>query len=171
MPRRRIIDSVAPARLRNGCLTETPARSRVGAFFNLMFGYDGRIGRLACFLGFLAFVAITGFFSGIAEDATVGTGDIGRYVAFVFIVGTGIWMHSAVTIKRLHDRDKSAWWYLIYGVAPFGCFLGGIYFWTARALVVASVLFVLSFVGLIWAIVELGFMRGTAGENRFGPAP
>ena len=88
-------------------MTETPARSRFGAFINLMFGYDGRIGRLYCLLGFLAFCAITGFFSGIAEDATAGTGDIGRYVAFVFIVGTGIWMHSAVTIKRLHDRDKS----------------------------------------------------------------
>ena len=102
--------------------TETAARSRVGAFINLMFGYDGRIGRLYCFLGFLAFVAIVGFLSGIAEDATAGTGDIGRYVAFVFIVGTGLWMHSAVTIKRLHDRDKAAGWYLIYGIAPFGLF-------------------------------------------------
>ena len=41
---------------------------------------------IAC-SGFLAFVAIIGFFSGIAEDVTAGTGDIGRYVAFVFIVG------------------------------------------------------------------------------------
>jgi uncharacterized membrane protein YhaH (DUF805 family) len=94
-------------------LTETPARSRFAAFINLLFGYDGRIGRLYCFLGFLAFCAIIGFFSGIAEDATAGTGDIGRYVALVFIVGSGIWMHSAVTIKRLHDRDKSAAWYLV----------------------------------------------------------
>ena len=152
-------------------MTETPARSRFGAFMNLMFGYDGRIGRLYCFLGFLAFVAIVGFFSGIAEDATVGTGDIGRYVAFVFIVGTGIWMHSAVTIKRLHDRDKSAWWYLLYGIAPFGFFLLAIYLWTARVLEAASILFVLSFVGLIWAIIELGFLRGTAGPNRYGPEP
>ena len=152
-------------------LTETPARSRFGVFINLRFGYDGRIGRLYCFLGFMAFVAIVGFFSGIAEDATVGTGDIGRYVAFVFIVGNGIWMHSAVTIKRLHDRDKSGWWYLIYGIAPFAFFLAAIYFWTARALEAASILFVLSFVGLIWAIFELGFLRGTAGPNRYGPAP
>ena len=152
-------------------MTDTPARSRFGAFINLLYGYDGRIDRLYCFLGFLAFVAIIGFFSGIAEDATVGTGDIGRYVAFVFIVGTGIWMHSAVTIKRLHDRDKSAWWYLLYGIAPFGFFLLAIYLWTARVLEAASILFVLSFVGLIWAIIELGFLRGTAGPNRYGPAP
>ena len=80
-------------------------------------------------------------------------------------------MHSAVTIKRLHDRDKSAWWYLLYGIAPFGFFLLAIYLWTARVLEAASILFVLSFVGLIWAIIELGFLRGTAGPNRYGPAP
>ena len=152
-------------------MTETPARSRVGAFFNLMFGYDGRIGRLSCFLGFLAFVAIIGFFSGIAEDATVGTGDIGRYVAFVFIVGTGIWMHSAVTIKRLHDRDKSAWWYLVYGVAPFGIFIAAIFFYVVRIPAAAWILFIVSIAGLIAAIIELGCLRGTAGPNRFGPPP
>ena len=151
--------------------TETAARSRVGAFINLMFGYDGRVGRLYCFLGFLAFVAIVGFLSGIAEDATAGTGDIGRYVAFVFIVGTGLWMHSAVTIKRLHDRDKSAGWYLIYGIAPFGFVPGRDLFLDRARQEMASILFVLSFVGLIWAIIELGFMRGTDGPNRFGPEP
>ena len=152
-------------------LTETPARSRFAALFNLLFGYDGRIGRLYCFLGFLAFVAIIGFLSGIAEDATAGTGDIGRYVALVVIVGTGIWIHSAVTIKRLHDRDKSAAWYLIFGVAPLGLFIAAIYFYGARAFEISLILFFVSIAGLIWAIVELGFLRGTPGPNRFGPAP
>ena len=152
-------------------LTETAARSRLGAFVNLLFGYDGRIGRLYFFLGFLAFVAIMSFLLSIADEATVGTGDIGRYVAFVFIVGSGIWMHSAVIIKRLHDRDKGAGWYFVYGAAPFGIFLLAIYFWTVRSLQTATLLFVLSFVGLIWAIVELGFRRGTPGPNRFGPEP
>jgi len=152
-------------------LTESPARSRFGAFINLLFGYEGRASRLHGFLGFMAFVAIVSFLSSIAEEVTAGTGDIGRYVALVFIIGTGLWMHSAVTIKRLHDRDKAAGWYLVYGIAPFGFFLAAIYFWTARAMEMASALFVLSFVGLIWAIVELGFMRGTLGPNRFGPEP
>jgi uncharacterized membrane protein YhaH (DUF805 family) len=152
-------------------LTETPARSWFGAFIHLLFGFEGRIGRLHCFLGFLAFCAVFGFLSGIAEDATVGTGDIGRYVALVFIVGTGIWMHAAITIKRLHDRDRSAWWYLIYSVLPFGLFIAAIYLYTARAYEAATILFVLSFAGLIWAIVELGFRRGTPGPNRYGPSP
>jgi uncharacterized membrane protein YhaH (DUF805 family) len=50
-------------------------------------------------------------------------------------------------------------------------FIAAIYLWTARAVEAASVLFVLSFVGLIWAIVELGFVRGTDGPNRYGSAP
>jgi len=137
----------------------------------LLFGYDGRIDRLYCFLGFLAFCAIMAFFSGIAEDATVGTGDIGRYVALVFIVVTGIWIHSAVTIKRLHDRDKSAAWYLIFGVAPLGLFIAAIYFYGVRAFEISSILFFVSIAGLICAIVELGLLRGTPGPNRFGPAP
>jgi uncharacterized membrane protein YhaH (DUF805 family) len=152
-------------------LTETPAISRVGAFIHLMFGYDGRIGRLHCFLGFLAFIAVIALLSGTAEDATIGTGDIGRYVAFIFIIFIGIWMHSAVAIKRLHDRDKSAGWYFVYGVAPFGFFIAAIALWTVRTLEAAAILFVLSFIGLIWAIVELGFLRGTIGPNRYGPDP
>jgi uncharacterized membrane protein YhaH (DUF805 family) len=159
------------ARPRNGRLTEIPARSRFGAFINLMFGYDDRIGRVAYWLGLAAAWAITGFFFAIVEDVTAGTGDIGRYVAVTFIVGTFFWMHSAITVKRLHDRDRSAFWYLIYGIAPFGLFIAAIYFYIARLPVPAWTLFVLSFVGLFWVIIELGFMRGTPGPNRFGPVP
>lgn len=49
-----------------------------------------------------------------------------------------------VQIKRWHDRDKSGWWVLINFIP---C-LGG-----------------------IWALIELGFLPGTAGPNRFGPDP
>lgn len=54
------------------------------------------------------------------------------------------WPTIAVQAKRWHDRDKSAWWILI-GLVPI--------------------------VGFIWALVENGFLRGTAGDNRFGPDP
>lgn len=50
----------------------------------------------------------------------------------------------AVYTKRWHDRDKSGWWTLIMFVPV---------------------------IGGIWLIVELGFLRGTEGANRFGPDP
>lgn len=53
-------------------------------------------------------------------------------------------MITATTIKRLHDRDKSAWWFF---------------------------LFFIPIIGQIWALIELGFLGGTVGKNRFGPDP
>ncbi len=47
-----------------------------------------------------------------------------------------------VYIKRFHDRDKSGWWVLI-GLIPI--------------------------IGGIWLLIELGFLKGTDGPNRFGP--
>ena len=47
-----------------------------------------------------------------------------------------------VHIKRFHDRNKSGWWLLI-GLIPI--------------------------IGAIWLLIELGFLKGTPGPNRFGP--
>ena len=47
-----------------------------------------------------------------------------------------------VHIKRFHDRNKSRWWLLI-GLIPI--------------------------IGAIWLLIELGFLKGTPGPNRFGP--
>jgi uncharacterized membrane protein YhaH (DUF805 family) len=55
-----------------------------------------------------------------------------------------LWPGLAVGIKRCHDRDRSGW-FLLVGLIPV---LGG-----------------------LWLLVELGFLRGTAGPNRFGPDP
>ncbi|WP_417430347.1 DUF805 domain-containing protein [Kiloniella sp.] len=46
-----------------------------------------------------------------------------------------------ILIKRWHDRDKSGWWTLIIFVPIIGSF---------------------------WVLIECGFLRGTAGPNRFG---
>jgi uncharacterized membrane protein YhaH (DUF805 family) len=55
-----------------------------------------------------------------------------------------VWPALAVTIKRWHDRDKSGWWVLI-NLIPI--------------------------IGDIWSLVENGFLKGTSGDNRFGPDP
>ncbi len=49
----------------------------------------------------------------------------------------------AVVVRRLHDADRSGWW---------------------------ALLLLLPVIGLI-ALIVIGLTRGTAGENRFGPAP
>jgi hypothetical protein len=78
-----MIDSVAAARLRNGRLTETPARRRLRALINLLFGYDGRLSD--CIMDWLAAAwAITGFFAADRRGRHCRTGDIGTLCRFRF---------------------------------------------------------------------------------------
>jgi uncharacterized membrane protein YhaH (DUF805 family) len=88
----------------------------------------------------------------------------------VFIAFTVVsWISAfAVGVKRLHDRDKSGWWILLFYLAP--SVLGSIAN-TSEQPLVGFVLGVGSFVISIWALVELGFLRGTVGPNRYGPDP
>jgi uncharacterized membrane protein YhaH (DUF805 family) len=70
-----------------------------------------------------------------------------------------------VGIKRLHDRNKSGWWlllfYLLSGVLDVVGMTGKL-----------PLLFELGSVAIsIWALVELGCLRGTAGTNEYGPDP
>jgi uncharacterized membrane protein YhaH (DUF805 family) len=150
-------------------LTDISAINRLGSVINLLFGYDGRIGRLHYWLGLMATWAVPAFFASIAEKVVAGTGDIGRYVAFLVIVGTLCWMHSAVSVKRLHDLDKSAGWYLLYGVAPPALFAAAIHFYTEGVFILAWALFASSIAGLLWVLIELGLRRGTDGPNCYGP--
>jgi uncharacterized membrane protein YhaH (DUF805 family) len=151
-------------------LTTFTTANHARTVVNCLFGYDGRIGRLLYWLGLLAAWAIPGLFAAVADDVVAGTGDIGRYLALMFIIGTLLWIHSAVTVKRLHDRDKSAAWYLLYGIVPPGLFVAAIAVYSQGASALTWALLGLSIIGLIWVQVELGLLRGTAGPNRYGPA-
>jgi len=55
-----------------------------------------------------------------------------------------IWPMMMVAVKRYHDRGKSGVWLLIV---------------------------LIPFVGAIWQLVELGFLRGVRGPNEYGPDP
>jgi uncharacterized membrane protein YhaH (DUF805 family) len=74
-----------------------------------------------------------------------------------------------ISVKRLHDRNKSAWWLVAFGLAPpllqIAASLDTLDGAPAVALLVASLALSL------WALVELGFMPGTTGPNRFGRDP
>lgn len=79
-----------------------------------------------------------------------------------------LWIFLATSIKRLHDRDRSAWWMVPFFAVPglydhFSDLLPGSYF----ALITGLIMFVL----MIWGFVELYFLRGTKWTNRFGPNP
>jgi uncharacterized membrane protein YhaH (DUF805 family) len=78
-----------------------------------------------------------------------------------------IWIGLAIGAKRLHDRDKSAWWLLVFYAAP------GILSSAGNRMedVGFIILHIISFAISVWAFVELGCLRGTPGPNRYGPDP
>ena len=78
-----------------------------------------------------------------------------------------IWIGLAIGAKRLHDRDKSAWWLLVFYVLP------GILSSLGNQMddLGLLILHVVSFAITVWAFVELGCLRGTLGPNQYGPDP
>jgi uncharacterized membrane protein YhaH (DUF805 family) len=103
----------------------------------ILFSLQGRIPRrtwwLYGVLGLIGFSFVAGLLLGIAGVPEEVAGALPSLLI--------LWPSIAVSAKRWHDRDKSAWWILINFVP---------------------------IVGFVWALVENGFLRGTAGPNRFG---
>ena len=90
-----------------------------------------------------------------------------------------IWINLATTAKRLHDHNRSGWWavavlvvnrlsYLYYGLffgLHFGVDISG-----AEELLLVTFAVALSILQT-WIVIELFFLMGTDGLNRFGPDP
>jgi uncharacterized membrane protein YhaH (DUF805 family) len=93
-------------------------------------------------------------------------------IIFLLLYIPGIWIGLAVGAKRLHDRNKSAWWLLLFYVLPG--VLGGIsnLLPGEGAAVIVAALLGFAILGIwIWMIVELGCLRGSIGDNQYGPDP
>jgi uncharacterized membrane protein YhaH (DUF805 family) len=85
-------------------------------------------------------------------------------VVYLILLVIGVF----VGIKRLHDRDKSGWWLLVFYLVPM------VLSWTSAILSrdgIGAVFALGSLAISIWAFVELGCLRGTVGPNRYGEDP
>jgi uncharacterized membrane protein YhaH (DUF805 family) len=105
---------------------------------------------------------------GPASRLSLSPREIVSLVGNLFGMTTLMWVFLAIAVKRLHDRNRSGWWILPFFVLP--SFSNEIVQWlpgTMLDLPVSVALFILS----IWGFIELGFLRGTDGANRFGLDP
>jgi len=86
------------------------------------------------------FAVVLAFIDGMIGTFNVETG----YGVLSGIYGLAVLIPGiAVTIRRLHDTDRSGWWLLI-------CFI--------------------PLIGAIWLLVLL-VIDGTSGQNQYGPDP
>jgi uncharacterized membrane protein YhaH (DUF805 family) len=90
-----------------------------------------------------------------------------------------IWVNTATTAKRLHDRNRNGWWTLAVlaidhlSYMYYGLFFGlnfGVDISIAKELLLVLFAVCLSLLQT-WIVIELFFMIGTDGQNRFGSDP
>ncbi|MGE3810264.1 MAG: DUF805 domain-containing protein [Candidatus Nanopelagicales bacterium] len=91
--------------------------------------------------------AATGSTSGSSTSSSGGSaalGVVGVLLTLVFVAVSIVFfvVGLAVTVRRLHDTDRSGWWYLIT-LVPFG--------------------------GIVLLVFLVG--QGTPGPNQYGPVP
>lgn len=157
---------------------------------SLLFGFRGRLNRARYWLAALIYLLVTAVpmlflfwtfgANGISSSEELaarlsgsGTASISLivFVLIFAVVCIAVVISSIlVAIRRLHDRDKSGWWVIFFYVFP--SILSAMADAFEKSSVSLMVLLNIGAIGIsIWAFVELGFLRGTDGPNRFGSDP
>ena len=112
-----------------------------GSVSDVLFSFDGRISRSEQWLK--GFLPLLPF-SIMINILLYGVDtDSARAIAIFFLL-LGSWPNFAIITKRLHDRNMSAWWLFML---------------------------LIPYVGAIWLLIQLWFLKGTDGPNRFGEDP
>ena len=100
------------------------------------FSFRGRISRKEYWLHYALPLCVIPIFGALIDGAAEANGILSLIIALVLLVPS-----LAGAMKRIHDRDRSGWFLLVW---------------------------LIPLIGPIWMVVELGFLRGTDGPNRFG---
>jgi uncharacterized membrane protein YhaH (DUF805 family) len=152
-----------------------------------LFGFSGRINRAKYWLWILLYivaaVVVGGIVYAISDQDSPGMALLAGLLQLAF--GVAVFVSSlAVITKRLHDRDKSAWWLLLFvlvptvllavgmGAAIYGLLISGDPGDDVSQMGgLGAIASLLGFAILLWAFVELACLRGTVGPNKYGPDP
>ncbi len=144
----------------------------------LLFSFSGRLNRAKYWLAFLIGATISAVCIGILAVLMNGLrmgvygeapGGIMAVVAVMVIVLIVVFCSSlAIAFKRLHDRNKSGVWLLLFWLAAsvlnvIGQSMGA----NGAGAFVALVGVALA----VWGFVEIGCLKGTTGPNDYGPDP
>jgi uncharacterized membrane protein YhaH (DUF805 family) len=139
----------------------------------LFFSFRGRASRAGYWLVSLTWLVLAFVLDYLwsatgASEVAVGTNHLVD-AAFVLLILPPLVSCIAIGVTRLHDRNKSAGWVLLFYLCPPVVQTIASLNDLDSALMVW--LMVLSGAITIWGLIELGCLRGTIGPNRYGPDP
>lgn len=143
--------------------------------------FDGRTGRKPYWIAMLTVTLVCIILFLLGEYYAVRTPASIWWTEIAAIVLTA-YPYLAVAIKRLHDRNKTGWWAAVIWAPTVMIYLGwfaGLIGETTTAYgdvryfpnMFGYTLYGAQTAICLWFLVELGFLRGTKGANRYGPDP
>jgi uncharacterized membrane protein YhaH (DUF805 family) len=139
----------------------------------LLFSPAGRAGRMHWWLSQLAFFSVNlilfivmslGAYALMQTDGKLLGGGLIALAGFCYLAA--LWSSICTTIKRFHDRNKSAFWAAVYYAPGIGL---AMFFIDRNLYILASALMTIGCIGTLWMFVELGFFAGDLDDNDFGP--
>lgn len=155
---------------------------------DLLFNFEGRINRAKWWLAVLIIVVFTILISVVllpliglsmmtASESTVGT--------LFSIVLTAVigYPTTAVMMKRLNDRERPHWLVYVFWAPTVVNLLAQLFGLTVsmqnigglqEVMMPTTLGWIIQAISLpigIWALVELGILKGTEGSNSHGPDP
>lgn len=109
------------------------------------------------------------------DFAGILSGEPTLYTQFVWgVILLGQWPAVCIMAKRWHDRNRSGWLAgVVLGISLLSNvsqILYGPQSASPNPLLTAILGFAVLAVS-IWALIELGFLDGTKGPNKYGPSP
>jgi uncharacterized membrane protein YhaH (DUF805 family) len=132
--------------------------------------FEGRLSRLGYWRRNLKLLVAVAVFWGVGLMASLA---VGPWAAILFLPLVPLFVAAlAVIAKRLHDRNRSGWWFLIFFLLPTTLLSLVDPRATQAPAVLTGLVEMLAAIALsVWGFLEMGLRRGTSGANRFGTPP
>lgn len=143
-----------------------------------LFSFHGRINRAPLWIFIITIVILGALFDVLAPLAERVLGTVTVWIfSFGFSLAVSI-SATSFQARRFHDRDMSAWWVLAGWVPAIllNCALWIVVLFASPEVLESSVNY-LPWLGIplfalwLWLVVQLLFLRGTVGSNRYGSDP
>jgi uncharacterized membrane protein YhaH (DUF805 family) len=140
--------------------------------FEFLFGASGRINRAKYWRSVLIYIG-AGMMTAVILFTAAGIAAPLLILMIVLVLIPWLLWGVSFTTRRLHDRDKSAWWLVVFYLVPgvLGHSAEAAWFAGISGAALNGILALVSFVLTIWGFVEVGCLRGTNGLNTYGPDP
>jgi len=133
-----------------------------------LLSFTGRVTRGEFWLGYLGFIAVSFLLLRSLTDLSMfalrpkagpwyrDELDFALALPKMLVATMLLWPLIAIAAKRLHDLNRSGWWLLVLPAISAAARLSGLDRWSVT----------------FWiALVVLGAIPGTRGDNRFGADP